>query len=137
MLLALVVAAVPVAFLGLLTKFVPLLLWANPVFAQVFEPAQLQALSLLSIQLAQHSILMVGIFWGLWLLPLGILVWKSGFLPRVLGILLVINCAAYVVDSLLAVILPETRTALGPVMTMLQIIGEVPLLLWLLIRGAK
>lgn len=136
-LLALVVAAVPVAFLGLLNKFAPLVLLGDAAWLQAFDPVQLQALSLLFIRLAQYSILMVGLFWGLWLLPLGILTFKSGFLPRVLGVLLVVNCAAYVVDTGLVVAAPDLRAAVNPVMTILQIIGEVPLLLWLLIRGAK
>ena len=136
-LLALVIAAVPVAFLDMLNKFAPLILLGDPAFQTAFDPSQLQALAMLFILLEKYGILIVGLFWGLWLMPLGILTYKSGFLPRLLGILLMINCVAYLADTVLAILAPDLRTMITPVMIVFQIIGEIPFLLWLLIRGAK
>ena len=109
----------------------------DPAFQTAFDPSQLQALAMLFILLEKYGILIVGLFWGLWLMPLGILTYKSGFLPRLLGILLMINCVAYLADTVLAILAPDLRTMITPVMIVFQIIGEIPFLLWLLIRGAK
>lgn len=135
--LALVVAGVPVAFLDMLGKFAPLVLLGDSSFAKAFEPAQLQALAMLFIELQKYGILIVGVFWGLWLLPLGILVFKSGYFPKVLGILLAINCAAYLVDTFMAVVFPEARAMVLPILNAFEIIGEVSFLLWLLAIGAR
>jgi hypothetical protein len=134
--LALVVAMVPVAFLNMLNKFAPLILLGEPTYLKAFEPGQLQALSMLFIELERYGTLIVEVFWGLWLLPLGLLVYRSRVFPRALGILLVVNCAAYLVDFLLAVVWPETRTEVAPVLNALCAVGEIPFLLWLLIRGS-
>jgi len=136
-LLALVVAMVPVAFLNMLSKFAPLILLGDSAYMKAFEPGQLQALSMLFIELQRYGVLITGVFWGLWLLPLGLLVYKSGLFPRVLGILLIVNCSAYLLDFLLAIIWPGVRASVAPVLNALCAVGEVPLLFWLLIRGAR
>jgi hypothetical protein len=136
-LIALVVAMVPVAFLNMLNEFAPLVLLGDPAYLKAFEPGQLQALSMLFIELQRYGVLIIGVFWGLWLLPLGLLVYKSGLFPRVLGILLIVNCSAYLVDFLLAIVWPGVRASVAPVLNALCTVGEIPLLLWLLIRGAR
>jgi hypothetical protein len=54
-----------------------------------------------------HGIDVAGIFWGLWLFPLGLLVYRSSFLPRILGVVLMINCFAYPVNSFTSLLLPQ------------------------------
>lgn len=134
---ALVVAGVPIAFLNMLNKFAPIILLGGSGSLKAFPPAQLQALAMLFIELQKYGTLIVEVFWGLWLLPLGLLVFKSGYFPRILGVLLVINCASYVLDCLMAILFPGVRAMLSPVMNALSAIGEIPFLLWLLIRGAR
>ena len=135
--LALVVAMVPVAFLNMLNKLAPLILLGNSAFLKAFEPAQLQALAMLFIELQKYGTLIAGVFWGLWLLPLGLLVIKSGFFPRFLGVLLLIGCAGYVLDFLVALLLPNIRQTVSPITQALSAIGELPFVLWVIIRGAK
>jgi hypothetical protein len=136
-LLALVVAMVPVAFLNMLNEFAPLVLLGDSAYLKAFEPGQLQALSMLFVELQRYGVLIISVFWGLWLLPLGLLVYKSGLFPRVLGILLIVNCSAYLLDFLLAVIWPGVRASAAPVLNALCAVGEIPLLFWLLIRGSR
>jgi hypothetical protein len=82
-------------------------------------------------------VLAVEIFWGLWLVPFGLLVMKSGFLPRVLGTLLVIAGVAYVAHSVISLLLGGPRIILYEWATMLaRAAGEFPIMLWLLIKGA-
>jgi Domain of unknown function (DUF4386) len=136
-LLALVVASVPIAFLNMLNKFAPLILLGDSAFSRTFEPAQLQALAMLFIELQKYGTLIVGVFWGLWLLPLGLLVFKSGYFPKIFGILLLIGFGCYLLDSLMAVLFPEARESISPIMSALLAIGEIPFLVWLLIWGAR
>jgi hypothetical protein len=135
--IALVIAMVPVAFFNMLAKFAPLILLGDPGYLKAFQPDQLRALAMLFIDLQRYGTLIVEVFWGLWLLPLGLLVYKSGLFPRVLGILLVVNCAAYLVDFLLAVLWPGVRVSAAPILNPLCAVGEIPFLLWLLIRGSR
>jgi len=76
------------------------------------------------------------IFWGLWLFPFGLLVIRSGFIPRVLGFLLFIAGFAYLADSMTALILPSYRHIVNQFAGILEI-AEVPIIFWLLIWGAK
>ncbi len=76
------------------------------------------------------------VFWGLWLLPFGALVIKSGFLPRLLGIWLLVNGVAYVAVSSIGVPLPQYyETAFN--LAFPALLGEIAITLWLVIMGAK
>ena len=92
---------------------------------------------MLFLRLHADGVLAVEIFWGLWLLPFGLLVMRSHFLPRVLGILLIIAGVAYVAHSLTSLLLAGHRILLYERVTMLaRATGEFPIMLWLLIKGA-
>ncbi len=135
-LLALVVAMVPVAFLNMLNKFAPLILLGDPGLLKAFDPAQLQALAMLFVELQRYGTLIAGVFWGLWLIPLGLLVFKSGYFPKVLGILLLIGCAGFIVDSLTAFILPSASSIMTPIGNVLSM-GELTFILWFVIKGVR
>lgn len=64
-------------------------------FLSVFDQAQRDALALLFLNLHFQGIMIAQVFWDLWLIPFGVLVYKSGFLPRILGVLLVVACFGY------------------------------------------
>lgn len=78
-----------------------------------------------------------GIFWGLWLFPFGVLVMRSGFLPRVLGILLIVACFSYLAWSFRKLLLPRYASVVGRITTIPEGIGELSTMFWLLIAGAK
>ena len=102
-----------------------------------FTSEQRDALAMLFLRLHTHGVLAVEIFWGLWLLPFGLLVMRSRFLPRVLGILLIIAGAAYVAHSITSLVLAGQRFVLYERVTMLaRAAGEFPIMLWLMIKGA-
>jgi len=112
------------------------LLSGAPVVAALATP-QREALGMLFLRLHTHGVLAVEIFWGLWLVPFGLLVMKSRFLPRVLGILLVVAGVAYVSHSVISLLLDGPRIILYERVTMLaRAAGEFPIMLWLLIKGA-
>jgi hypothetical protein len=86
--------------------------------------------------LHSHGVFAVEIFWGLWLLPFGFLVFKSRFLPRILGILLIIAGFAYMAHSLISLLLPGRHYAVYELATMVaRAAGEFPIMFWLLIKG--
>jgi len=74
---------------------------------------------------------------GLWLLPFGVLVFESGFFPRVLGLLLIVACFAYMADSISLIMLPTPSHAVSMVALTLGGIGELAITLWMIVVGAK
>jgi hypothetical protein len=76
------------------------------------------------------------IFWGLWLFPFGLLVFRSGFLPRFLGAWLILNCFAWVALSLTSLFF-DAYYELGFRIAQPLLFGEMAIMLWLLIKGAK
>jgi hypothetical protein len=122
---------VPIAMLNELNSFAVLLLLSGADYLKPFTAGQVQALVPLFLGLHQLGISIAGIFWGLWLFPMGYLVYKSGFLPRILGVLLIIGCFGYLIDSFAAFLLPGRDVNIA----VFTFWGEVLLPLWLLVRG--
>jgi len=85
----------------------------------------------------RHSgITIASIFWGLWLFPLGILVVRSRFIPRVLGYLLFVAGIGYLANVFTSFVLPAYASAVGGVAMALEM-GELPIIFWLAIWGAR
>jgi hypothetical protein len=122
---------VPVAFLNELNQFAALLLTGGAGYLRAFDPAQLHAALLLVLRLHDHGIYIAHVFWGLWLLPFGYLVYRSGFLPRLLGVLVLIAGAGYLADFVRYVLAPDLAITL----TQFTFVGELLLPLWLVVRG--
>lgn len=137
MLMVLLVSiGVAVALANLLNKFAPIVLLSGGDYLSVFTKAQLNALTLGFLRLHSNGTIVVTAFWGLWLFPFGILVIKSGFLPRILGFLLIVTGFAYLMSSVTSIVLPEYGHVVSRIMMPLYF-GEVPIIFWLLIKGAK
>ena len=113
-----------------------LLLVQGGGFLSVFDGPQRNALVMLFLRLHDYQITAAELLWGVWLFPLVVLVYRSGFLPRFLGVWLIINGLAYVILSLTGLLLPQYQET---VFTLGQpaFLGEVALMLWLLIKGAS
>ena len=105
-------------------------------FLSVFDKPQRDALAILFLRLHHQEMLGAMIFWGLWLFPLGILTYRSRFLPRFLGVWLIINGFAYLAVSLTGLLLPQYEAAVSRI-TFPALSGELAFLLWLLIKGAR
>jgi hypothetical protein len=87
---------------------------------------------------AQHyGLLIAQIFFGLWLAPLGYLVYKSGWFPKTLGIVLIAACASYLVDFLAAFLVPDVGRAIHSFAIILPIIAEPWMVLYLLVVGVR
>ena len=131
-----VLVSAAVGFLNTLNNVAALILFRGGEFLTVFDQAQREALGMLFIRLHSQGIFIDEIFWGLWLFPFGLLVFRSGFLPWFLGGWLMINCFGYLVLSVTALFFPLYYEAAfrfsQPVL-----FGELAIMLWLLIKGAK
>jgi Domain of unknown function (DUF4386) len=132
----LVSVGVTIGFANLLNKIAPLILLSGADYLSVFTKPQLDALSLGFLGLNSNGDTIDTAFWGLWLFPFGILVIKSGFFPRVLGILLIVAGCAYLTSSVTSIVLPAYEHVVSQA-TMPLGFGEFPIIFWLLIKGAK
>jgi hypothetical protein len=77
-----------------------------------------------------------GIFWGLWLLPLAILILKSNLIPRAIGILLIVGCICHIADFVVVSFFSESTTFILSIVYIGEMIAEFSFVLWLLIKGA-
>jgi hypothetical protein len=127
---------VPIVFVNALNEVAAMILVSGANFLSVFEKRQLDALALLFLNLHDQGITIAAIFWGLWLFPFGILVIQSRFIPRVLGLLLMLAGSAYVVSSFTAVALPQYADAVDRYARIVRT-AEMPIIFWLAIWGAK
>ncbi len=103
---------------------------------QAYSAAQLEGLAYLSINVYKMGWVTAQLFFGTWLFPLGYLVYKSGFLPRFLGVLLVLDGIAVLIWFLQALLLPAYPAIHYPGLA-LSFVAELGLGLWLLVMGVK
>jgi Domain of unknown function (DUF4386) len=123
-------------FVGVVSDAAALMVVRGADFLSVFDKPQREALAMLFLRLRDHQNTAAEILWGLWLFPLAILVYRSRFLPRFLGVWLTINGFAYVILSLTGELLPQYQ---DKAFTYSQpaLFAEVAFMLWLVIKGAK
>jgi hypothetical protein len=122
--------------INLLNQFAAVLLLSGADYLKVFQADQLQSLAMFFLNLHHNGYWIAQIFFGAWLFPLGYLVYKSGFLPRILGIVMMIHFFGWLM-TFLQFFLFLGFTAITYVTYPLGLISELGLTLWLLIMGAK
>lgn len=130
------VVSVPIMFLNELNRIGALILVSDTGFLSAFTPGQTDALAMLLLKVFGQGIIVNQIFWGLWLVPYGILVYKSCFIPRAFGVALIIAGSAYVAASVTELLSPHYARLVTGWLLMLGI-GEAPILLWLLVKGVR
>jgi len=128
--------SVPIVFVNVLNEIAALILVSGAEFLSVFDKPHLDALAYLFIRLHSRGITVAAIFWGLWLFPFGILVIRSRFIPRVLGVLLMIAGSSYVASSFATLIMPQLVPLISPLALPLEA-AELPIIFWLAIWGAR
>jgi hypothetical protein len=127
---------VPIFFINSVTDAAALLFVRGADFLSVIDKPQRDAFAMLFLNLHHHLDLANAIFWGLWLLPFGLLVYRSRFLPRFLGVWLIMACFAWLAFSFTGLLLPAQQ---DKVFTISQpfTLGEVVTMFWLVIMGAR
>ena len=131
-----VLVSAAVGFLNTLNNIAAVILFRGGEFLDVIDKSQRDAFGMLFVRLHNQGEFISEIFWGVWLFPFGLLVYRSGFLPRILGIWLIIACFAWVALSITAQFFPTNYSAafgwFQP-----AFFAEMAIMLYLLIRGAN
>ena len=136
LMLMLNLAGVPMLGINTLNQFAPLLLLNGASYLQVFPAAQLQALVMFFLDPQNYGYLIAAISYGAYLLPLGYLVFKSGYLPGILGVLLMIASLGQLIPLFQMSLLPGYDVITYPGLVV-AVLAEFSFCLWLLIKGAK
>lgn len=136
LMLVLGLGAIPIMMLNMLNQFAALLLLSGVGYLTVFTANQLQALAMLFLDFYNHGYFIAGMFSGLFLLPLGYLFYKSGYVPRFLGIILMAGCFGYLLELFIVFVFPgyEVVSYFG---LAIAIIAEFSITFWLLLKGVN
>lgn len=130
------ITPVPIVLVNVLNEIAALVFVSGADFLSVFDQSQLDAMAMLFLRLHSQGIVVASIFWGLWLFPFATLVIRSGFIPRVLGVLLVIAGSGYLASACTTLLLPQYRAVVGQIALILEL-GELPIIFWLVIWGTR
>ncbi len=123
--------------INLLTYALVLLLLGGASYLTVFTPEQLNALALLFLNAYEYVALFWGMFFALHLLTLGYLIYKSGYFPALLGLLMVLAGLGYLIDSFGSIFLPQYDAVFAILVSVGALVGELGFALWLLIKGVN
>lgn len=130
--------SVPLSFNNLQHKYVALTLTGKESFLQNISIEDLQSKLMLSLNQYNDGLLLTTVFWGLWLFPFGLLVYKSGFIPKIFGVLLMFGCVGYLINFTGNTLFENySKAGIGKYMSMLPAAGEICICFWLLFFGSK
>ena len=136
LLVVFVVVQIPALFFMEASNIASLMILKGEVL-NTFGDGQRQDLAMLFLNMGDYGSLLLEVFWGLWLFPFGFLVYQSGFIPRILGILLVLNGISYVMHSFTRLLFPDYQALVYKISVPFWILGEISIMLWFIIRGVK
>jgi len=136
LMVAFVVIAVAASFANSFNELAVLIILSEPDFLSAFDPVQQEGFAYLFVRLQSHGVQIIQIFWGLWLIPMGILVYRSGFIPKIIGISVWLAAFGYLMSNFTFMLLPQYKATLSPIITGLEML-ELPIIFWLVIVGAR
>jgi len=135
---AFALVSVPIALVAISKRLDALSLLTDASHAATSVPEQLQAQALVALGEYRNAMFVVKLFWGLWLLPLGYLIFNSGFLPKILGVLLMLACASYMIDVFGKLLVPAYASSGASKFVMKPAsVAEIGTCLWLLFVGCR
>lgn len=136
LMVALVLVQIPAVFIMEAFNIASLMVFKGEVL-KTFEVSQRQDLAMLFLKINDYGSMALEMFWGLWLIPFGQLVYKSRFIPRIFGVLLIIAGIAYMNDSFVTLLFPGYSGFINRPTLLLVALGEISIMLWLLIKGVE
>jgi hypothetical protein len=128
--------AIPVSFIGEALQVTALYIFKGDLLKS-FPAEQVQDMAAMLLKMGNNMGQLITFHWGLWLMPMGWLVYRSGFIPRILGILLWVNGLGYMISSFTFILFPDYTGTVNKIIYPTYFAGEVPLILWLMIKGIK
>lgn len=126
---------IAVGAVGTVIYLGPLIMLGGAHYLATFEGAQLQSLAYVFVKLHSLAYIVALIFFGFYCALLGYLVYRSGYLPRTVGVLLAIAGVSYLINSFANILSPPLADALSSFILLPTLIGEASLTLWLVIFG--
>jgi len=126
----------PIFVINTVTDAAALLFVRGADYLSIFDKPQRDALAMLFLRLHNQLDMANAIFWGVWLLPFGVLVYRSRFLPRLLGVWLIVGCFAWLAFAFTSLLYPAYQDKVYRLSQPFAL-GEMAIMLWLLIRGAN
>lgn len=135
LMVVLVLLSVPISFVGVLSQVAALRLIHGPAVLGL-GISQTNGVAMFFLGLSSDTSALNSIFFGLWLLPFGLLVIKSGFIPRILGFLLLVSGSSYLAGSLNFLLSPPFRPAVSAVATV-GYAGELAVVVWLVVKAVQ
>lgn len=133
----LVAIATATICLNMVFQFAALLVATNATYTAAFGAAGANALVLLLLDIQHYGYLIAQIFFGLWLVPLGYLAYRSGMFPRALGVLLIVGAVGYLIDMLRVFLIPDVGEAISAIVVIPSAIGELWMVGYLLVKGVR
>ena len=133
---ALVLVSIPITFICESFNLAALMIVKGDILTSL-PIQQKEEWAMTFLKMNSNGILVAEIFWGLWLIPLGLLFYKSGFMPRIIGILLIIGGITYLFEVSVNLVFREYRSFINPITSVILPISEFSTILWLLIKGVK
>lgn len=134
----LAVISVPMYFINAQNQFTMLSLVSNSSNLNTFSSDQIKSMAMLYLEQYENGLRTIHIFSGLWLFPFGYLVYKSRFLPKLLGLLLMLGCFGYLINFVGSTLISNYyELGIGKYIRLPATIGEIGTCLWLLIIGIK
>jgi hypothetical protein len=132
-----VAVAVAIQSLNMLNQFTALTIVTENRYTETFGQAGSDALAMLFSDMQENGVFIAQVFFALWLVPLGYLVFKSGYFPKVFGVLFVIGCVAYLFELSAHFLAPAFADDTDMVTAIIETLSEMPFLLWLLVKGVR
>ena len=114
-----------------------LIVVTDSAYVSAFDEAGHEGLILLLTDLQYHGYLIAGIFFALWLVPLGLLVIRSGWFPRWIGVALILGCAGYLAETVTIFAAPDLGEQIAEIVVLPGAVGELSMMLYLLVVGVR
>ncbi len=132
----LVIVSIPIVFVSEVFEIIALLILKGEAL-KALDPQLRPEWAMLFQKMNSTTTLVAVLFWGLWLIPFGQLAYKSGFIPKVIGILLIVGGVAYVIQVATALLFPEFKSIVSKWTSIFPTVAELSTILWLLIKGVS
>ena len=133
-----VLVSIPISFFNLYNKYLILDMIHRESYLKMYDESQLQSLVMFHLNQYEYGIYIATLFWGLWLFPFGYLVYKSGFIPKIFGILLILGCFGYIVNfSGNTLFANYQEWGISKIIGKIPSVAEIGICFWLLLFGIK
>lgn len=130
-----VILGTAIGMLNVLNEFASLYILSNEVYHNIFGEVQLQAQAMIYYDLYEHGYVIAHIFFSLWVLPLGLLIYQSMFLPKIFGVMFIIETVLGLLSAGVHFLCPNTFLETN--LLWVAAVAEFSFMFWLLIRGIK